>query len=84
MPVKFGQTGIRFWFFLSYLITTVFTVRLGAQFNQRKPMSIRKCSRRRRKASKKAIDVTKFKARVQINALTRTKADIGPALHSSE
>ena len=23
MPVKFGQTSIRFWFFLSYLITTV-------------------------------------------------------------
>ena len=66
----------------------LFTVRLGAQLNQWKPMSIRKCSRlcrlRRRKASKKAIDVAKFKARVQINALTRTKADIGPALHSSE
>ena len=25
MPVKFGQTSIRFWFFLSYLITTVNT-----------------------------------------------------------
>ena len=23
MPVKFGQTSIRFWFFLSYQITTV-------------------------------------------------------------
>jgi hypothetical protein len=23
MPVKFGQTSIRFWFFLSYVITTV-------------------------------------------------------------
>ena len=23
MPVKFGQTSIKFWFFLSYLITTV-------------------------------------------------------------
>ena len=25
MPVKFGQTSIRFWFFHSYLITTVFS-----------------------------------------------------------
>ena len=23
MPVKFGQSSFRFWFFLSYLITTV-------------------------------------------------------------
>ena len=26
MPVKFGQASIRFWFFLSYLITTVLEV----------------------------------------------------------
>ena len=26
MPVKFGQTSIRFWFFLSYLITTVLKI----------------------------------------------------------
>ena len=60
-----------------------FTVGFSANINQRKAMTVRKCSRSRN-ASKKTIDVAKFEARVQINALTRTKTDVSSALHSSE
>ena len=43
MPVKFGQTSIRFWFFLSYLITTV-TKRWVDGFERQRLLFLTNCT----------------------------------------
>jgi hypothetical protein len=40
MPVKFWQTIVRFWFFLSYLITTVSIVKNQLRKNLRKKIDV--------------------------------------------